>query len=111
VGGVDGLVKAGAFKNKEELLSLLKFLDSYTLPDEVIDGFYEDFYGMGFEDSQLDAVIELDLVHYRIEDYVAPAEIAHLPGLPYTVGWFELTDLGKEAVTEGAKTDHAPDEM
>ncbi len=101
VGGIEGLVKAGAFKDKEELLSLLTFLDDYHLPDEVADGFYDEFYERGFRDSQLSAVIELDLVNYRVEDYAVSFEEFATGFYPLTIAWFELTDLGKKAVTEG----------
>lgn len=103
VGGIAGLVKAGAFKDKEELLDLLEFLDGYRLPDEAVDGFWEDLYEKGFRNSQLDAVIELDLVHYRVEDYVPSTYELLYDSYPDTMGWFELTDLGKRAVTEGAQ--------
>ena len=104
VGGIEGLLKAGAFKDKEELLSLLEFLDGHYLPDEVVDGFYEDLYEKGFRDAQLEAVIDLDLVQYQVEDYVPSTyELLHDPSYPDTIAWFELTDLGKKAVTEGAQ--------
>lgn len=101
VGGIEGLVKTGAFKDKEELISLLEFLDGRYLPDEVVDGFYEDLYERGFRDSQLEAVIELDLVQYQVEDYVPSTyELLH-DSYPDTMAWFELTELGKKVVTEG----------
>lgn len=104
VGGIEGLVKAGAFTDKEELLSLLEFLDGHYLPDEDGAGFYEHLYERGFRDSQLEAVIELDLVQYQVEDYVPhPYELLHDHSYPDTMGWFELTDLGKRAVKEGAQ--------
>ena len=103
VGGIEGLVKAGAFKDKEELVSLLEFLDGHYLPDEDGVGFYENLYERGFRDSQLEAVIELDLVQYQVEDYVPSTyELLHDPSYPDTMAWFELTDLGKKAVAEGA---------
>lgn len=106
VGGIEGLVKASAFKDEEELVSLLEFLDGRYLPDEVVDGFYEDLYERGFRDSQLEAVIELDLVQYQVEDYVPhPYELLHGHSYPDTMGWFELTDLGKRAVTEAHTAD------
>jgi uncharacterized protein (TIGR02391 family) len=106
VGGIEGLVKAGSFKDKEALLSLLEFLDGRCLPGEDAHGFYEDLYERGFRDSQLDAVIELDLVHYRVEDYVPhPYELLHDHSYPDTLGWFELTDLGKRAVMEAHTAD------
>lgn len=101
VGGLDGLVKAGAFRDEAELIALLEFLDGYTLPDEVSDGFWEAFYARGFQESQLDAVIELRLVQYHVEDYVPSIEeVIHDPFLPSTIGWFQLTDLGKRALAE-----------
>ena len=104
VGGIEGLVKAGAFKDEEELLSLLEFLDGRCLPDEDVVGFHEDLYKRGFRDSQLEAVIQLDLVQYRVKDYVPSTyELSHNLSYPDTMAWFERTDLGKSAVTEGAQ--------
>jgi uncharacterized protein (TIGR02391 family) len=103
VGGIEGLVKAGAFRDKETLLSLLEFLDGHYLPGEDGPGFYEDLYERGFYDSQLDAVIELDLVQYQVEDYVPSTYELLYDSYPDTMGWFELTDLGKKAV-KGART-------
>jgi len=107
VGGIEGLVKAGAFTDKEELLSLLEFLDGHHLPDEDGAGFYEHLYERGFRDSQLEAVIELDLVQYQVEDYVPhPYELLHDHSYPGTMGWFELTDLGKKAVARARMADN-----
>jgi uncharacterized protein (TIGR02391 family) len=100
IGGIEGLVETGGFKSKETLLTLLSFLDGYALPDEAADGFYEDFYQHGFTDSQLEAVIELELVQYRVEDCVLPSVSMDDPWNLETVGWFELTDLGHRSQAE-----------
>lgn len=104
VGGIDGIVKAGAFRDKKTLVDLLNLLDGYTMPDEEPDGFYDQFYGQGYSDSQLDAVLELELVQYHVAEYVPPAELADDPWLPETLGWYELTDLGRKALVEGEKS-------
>jgi uncharacterized protein (TIGR02391 family) len=106
VGGIEGLVKAGAVTDKEELLSLLEFLDGHCLPDEGVDGFYENLYERGFRDSQLQAVIELDLVYYQVKDYVPSTYELLTDSYPYTMGWFELTDLGKKAVMKARMADN-----
>ena len=105
VGGLDGLVKAGAFKDKQKLLDLLNFLDGYTLPDEDANGYIEGLDMSGFHDTQVQAVVELGLVEYRYKDYVPLMEELNdsFPP-PDTIGWFELTDLGKSAVAEGKQT-------
>ena len=85
IGGIDDIVKTGAFKDKVTLHSLLDFLDGYTLPDEVSDGFYDDLYERGFDDSQLRAVLEFGLIIYRMEDYLPPPDLKYDSSLPDTI--------------------------
>ena len=52
-------------------------------------------------------MIELDLVQYQVEDYVPhPYELLHDHSYPGTMGWFELTDLGKKAVARARMADN-----
>lgn|SRR5574341_1613072 len=99
LGGVDGLLEAGAFKSKEQLIQLLKLLHQYHVPDGAVDGLREDLLEIGMDDFQIDAVIELDLVRYHEDDYVpALDELASGIYPPKTIGWFELTQLGRETM-------------
>lgn len=91
IGGAQGLVSNGIFPSVKSVEEILGFLDGQMLPDEVCDGFYEDLRKKGFDDKQLQAVIDLGLVEYRVEDIpfdpmVDDAEI---------LGIFALTSLGR----------------
>ncbi|MBI2469709.1 MAG: TIGR02391 family protein [Planctomycetes bacterium] len=100
IGGLDGLVQSGTFKNKDQIFNLLKFLNGNILPDHVCDGFYEDLISKGFTESQLQAVIETGLVEYISESYIAN-ELDRLNDAafePDELGCFQLTNLGKETL-------------
>lgn len=98
IGGVEGLIEAGAFADSEQLLGLLRLLDGYHIVDDAADGLYEVMWEkLGVGELQLVAVIELDLVRYQVTDYVPyPGELYP----PDDVGWFTLTDLGERFVKE-----------
>ena len=100
IGGLDGLVQEGIFQNKNQIFNLLKFLDDNILPDHVCDGFYEDLSSKGFSESQLQAVIETDLVEYISEPYIADESdgISNDPLVPDELGSFQLTLLGRSIV-------------
>jgi len=103
IGGVDGLIKTGAFTSREQLLGLLKLLDGYYVVDEAFDGLYEAmFEQLGVDDLQLQAVLELDLARYEETNYVPSAEELRVAWVtfdpPQIIGWFILTDLGKQFV-------------
>ncbi len=97
IGGVEGLVKQGLFKDRNRVKELLKIMDGYCLPDHICDGFYEMLFENGFGNDHVAALIEVGLVEYKSEPY------NHLKGikidtedLPDEVGWFELTGIGKK---------------
>lgn len=100
IGGVEGLVESGAFSSSEQLLGLLRLLDGYHVLDDTVDGLFEKMWErLGADEVQYRAVIELDLVRYRVTDCVPYPGEPH----PYShmdVGWFTLTDLGKRFVEE-----------
>jgi len=105
IGGVEGLIKAGAFANKEQVLGLLRLLDGYHVIDDGVDGLYEDMWErLGVDELQLQAVIELDLVRYEETDYAPDPEELKIAwnnfDPPQTVGWFTLTDLGEKFIKE-----------
>ena len=101
LGGVDGLLKAGAFNSKEQLHELLKLLAGYHLPEGDADGLREELWEMGMDDFQINAVLELDLVRYHEEEYVPTLDELMSDGTPLsTIGWFELTELGEKVCDE-----------
>lgn len=104
LGGVHGLLKAGEFESKEQLVDLLELLENYHLLDGETDGLMETLWEMGCVELQLNAVLELDLIRYHESDYTPSVEEMKLlwdkfPP-PDTIGSFELTDLGKQAQKE-----------
>src|SRR6266567_1533688 len=64
VGGVAGLIKTKVFQSKEHLHQLLSLLDNYTIPDDTVDGYFEDLALNGFSEAQVQAVIEVGLIEY-----------------------------------------------
>jgi hypothetical protein len=103
LGGVDGLVEAGAFESKEQILRLLNLLEGYHLLDGAVDGLQEKLWEMGMFRFQLDAVLELDLVRYHETECVpSPDELMYAWNFspPDTIGWFDLTDLGVKFIEE-----------
>jgi uncharacterized protein (TIGR02391 family) len=109
VGGVDGLITLGIVSAGEELRRLLHLLDGYTIPDEIVDGFFEALALSGFSERQLQAVIDIGLVKYCIEPYVpSEAEWSSVERfgdtfIPDSVGWFALTPLGKAVMQDVAR--------
>lgn len=91
IGGVQGLVSKGIFPSAKSVWEILGFLDGNVLPDEVCDRFYEDLYEKGFNDKQLQAVIDLGLAQYTVEETVFDPRMADDTE---TLGIFVLTALG-----------------
>ena len=104
IGGVSGLIQSGVFTNKDQIHSLLTFLNYKVLPDHVCDGFYEDLASGGFSESQLQAMFDLGLAEYRTESY-SPSEIESIydPAVPEELGIFELTELGNTVLNDFKK--------
>jgi hypothetical protein len=106
VGGVAGLIKTTVFQSKEHLHQLLSLLDNYTIPDDTVDGYFEDLALHGFSEAQVQAVIEVGFIEYFLKNYVLDEQdLLWLPRDPHaffpdTVGRYELTPLGKALVEE-----------
>jgi len=99
IGGLSGFIKAGIFSDEGRVLKLLNTLQGWVLPDDVADGLYEHLIMNGFTDTQVQAVIEVDLIEYISEDYYTPVELINEQDtLSSTLGRFELTELGKKVV-------------
>lgn len=105
LGGVDGLLRANVFQNKDQILQLFLRLDENYFPDGAIDGFVEEMseeFGIGYD--QIHAAIDLDLIRYQETEYV-PDKVERdavwreiTP--PDTMGWFEITALGNKVIQE-----------
>ena len=97
IGGINGLIKSGIFKNEESLMDLLKLLNGYTIIDDTTDGFFEDLAVNGFTDGQMTAVIELGFVEYITKKYVPETiEFKHPDFIPDEISCFSLTKLGNK---------------
>jgi len=101
IGGVPGLIKTGVFPDENCLLDLLRFLEGYTLPDEAADNLDEDLIVRGFTPTQLQALIEIGLVQYITHTFFTGSLEAEYE--PETIGWFELTNLGKQVMVNLGK--------
>ena len=93
LGGVDGLIKAGWFRDNDEIKRLLVFLSGQSFPYNTCDGFYEDLLEKGYTEAQVEAMFEFGLVRYRSEviNHNLPNEDPDYD----ECGWLELTQLGR----------------
>jgi len=111
LGGVDGLLSAGVFYNAKQVHDMLLKLEGHYLPDGDVEGLIEKLMeelGAGYE--HIHAAIELDLVRYQEEDYIPDQEEINAVwqhwSPPDTMGWFEITDLGRKVIEEIEKLNH-----
>jgi len=97
VGGVEGLVKAGLFRNAKAVGRLLSFVEGHIILDMDANGFSERYIGNGFSDDQVQALIDLGLIEYREENHTpSMEELEAGDSFPDTIGRFELTLLGDD---------------
>lgn len=97
VGGVEGLVEAGTFREKARIVNLLNILDGFTLPDDGAEWLEDDLLKHGYTFTQVEALLDIGLVEYISQDYVVPVQLLDIElDPPDTVGWFRLTDLGRK---------------
>ncbi len=96
VGGVEGLVKTGVFSSKDSIVNLLRSLDGFTLPDDEPDWLDDHLVEGSYIFTQVNALIDIGLVEYISQKYIVPIELlGEKDTLPDTIGWFQLTELGK----------------
>ncbi|TAD78746.1 MAG: TIGR02391 family protein [Oscillatoriales cyanobacterium] len=97
VGGIEGLIKVGVFSNKEDIVNLLCILDGFNLPDDDLDWLEDTLLERGYTFSQIEPLIDTGLIEYTSQRYVVPIELLDIRDtLPDTIGWFQLTELGKK---------------
>lgn len=95
-GGVEGLVRIGGFGTAKQLGRLLSLLDEYFMPAGTYDGLYEDLAKNGFEETELEKIVELNLVEMHSREFETPMN--HLSEGTEVMEWFELTALGRKAL-------------
>lgn len=92
-GGVAGLVRVGGFETVERLGRILTLLNDYHMHEDTYDGLFEDLAENGFTENDLNSVFMLDLVVMHSTEIEMP-----LDPTEEVLDWFELTDLGREAL-------------
>ena len=92
IGGIQGLIKEGIFKDQQELKFLLESLDGQWIVGCDVGALKERFY---FNDIQWEAIFEFDLAEYS-----ETIEEGDYPWEQEEIGWFNLTYLGKKVLAE-----------
>lgn len=95
------LVDTGVFPDEASVKNLLALVDGYSMPELVYDGLYEDLAKRGFDNEQLQALFEIDLIYLGARKVNIPME--------FRIDWelgdehecIELTIVGR-AILEGA---------
>ena len=102
IDGIRGLVKAGVFRDEDNVLNLLHFLDGYAFNILDGDGYFEDLAEKGYGEKEVQAVIETGLIEYSVNECLLPEEVRYLEGSDYVeIASFALTPLGKEVLDNG----------
>lgn len=91
LGGIEEIKNILKIKNNQKIEKLLNFVDGQQIIDDTYDGFFEDFSKNGFTDDQYNLLFELNLSYYEELPY---EEDALYP--PISIGYFRLTDIGRE---------------
>jgi len=92
IGGIEGLIRLGIFKNKSRLSNLLSFLSSQVFPHEIFDGMFEKLFREDYTTTQYEAVFNLGLVEYHSE--IKNHSFPRGPEDWDDLGWIELTPQG-----------------
>ena len=95
VGGIEEIKRVLNIKDNDKLEELLTFIDGQWIADDACDGFFEDLYEKGYGDDHYDKLFELNLISY---EFGSVEPIADDPFSPTDIGFFRLTELGKEVV-------------
>ena len=96
-GGVEGLVRIGGFGSAKELGTLLALLNEYFMPAGTYDGLYEDLANNGFEETDLEKIVGLNLVEMHSGEFETPTSYQFSDGTE-VMEWFEVTELGRKAL-------------
>jgi uncharacterized protein (TIGR02391 family) len=97
LGGIEEIKRVLNISSDERLEELLTFIDGQWIPDDACDGFFESLYSKGFGNDHYDTLFELNLIYYEF----GPCEnIDDDPLCPTEIGFFGLTELGKEVLEQ-----------
>lgn len=99
IGGVNGLVTYGVFRDNESVRRLLALLSSNPIIDDCVDGIIEQMVSMGLSQDNVQAVVDVGLVEYAERPYVPSMiddSLHETP--PDRIGWFTLTALGEHVL-------------
>lgn len=95
IGGLDGLIELGLFDDRQQIQSLLRFLDGNTVAEADVSALHEALLERGFTDTQMDALLDYGLLEYHESE---------VPGATPTewilVGFISLTELGVRALRD-----------
>jgi uncharacterized protein (TIGR02391 family) len=105
IGGIPGFIKLGLFANESDVYGLLKFLSSYgSFPIDVVDGYFENLTEKGYDDTQVKALLDTDLIEFVIgtrdysnipddwiDDYMEETRNEE-------IGWWQLTKQGESVL-------------
>ncbi len=98
LGGLDGLLKHGFFKTRQDVANCLRFLGGSWYSDIALDGWLEDQAEAGVDDLQIEVAFDLDLV-------MATETIRHGDdGVSEIITTIELTDLGQQVLHQAEAT-------
>ena len=86
LGGVEGLVRIGEFGSSDHLGALLAPLDEYVMPAGSYEGLYEDLAKNGFEETELEKIIGLNLVEMHSGEFETSTR--HLIDRTEVMEWF-----------------------
>jgi hypothetical protein len=105
-GGVEALVRVGGFGSAERLSRLLHLLNGYHMVEETYDGLFEDLVYNDFGELELHAAMSLKLVKMHLGECENPRSLEGMVRETefVVVEWFELSDLGREALEATEKT-------
>ena len=96
IGGLDGLVELRLFKDRQQITSLLHFLNGNTVVESDFGALHEALFEQGFTETQMDTLFEYGLLKYHESE---------VPGATPTdwilVGFIDLTALGVRALEGG----------
>ncbi|MCE9597045.1 MAG: TIGR02391 family protein [Spirochaetia bacterium] len=94
--GVEGLIAHKIFRDRTEILDLLRFLSDQIFPHETYDGMFEELARRGFTEWQYQSLFDLGFVEYKSKhvNHAFPGQAEDWDEF----GWLELTDKGKGLV-------------
>lgn len=95
IGGLEEIKRIMEIRDNSAMEELLMFVEGQWIADDVCDGFFEDLARRGFGQNQYHKLFELNLMTYESDPC---RNVDDDPLSLEEVGFFRLTDLGKDIV-------------